>query len=454
MPKANPMVDIPNVAIAYPTKMFNYPVLEGIKDTTIMLQMTALKDLNDRRLSTTLLGPQSPLIKTLRGALVIVMIIDGEVVQIKENARPESRAVLWQGHVYKSFGERDVLSISIEAGEGSDPKAPDTPIGKWVEKSSFAPMVDPFSPTWVSGNPVDVDQPLVKLSPKKLTKRVRAAKGNTENTVPNASLPNNEQHQDTVLGAQRHRDKMDSAHEEQLDGQQYSRLLKPPRIEPPFMPAPSTVRSNNKITNQWESNVVGSGRAVKDGLLDLSQSVRDTKITDQAEGKRHRTMNQQKPSAHLIGSTHVFTRTFETATLEILNLALHRGAPVRLMVSIGRILINHQTFPTEFKRKPFAPKDWNSAFPATDVNHVEFTEMLLRPYVLSGRPSADCLSRLTTRSSDAESILDIKLSQGRRLFVEQAIDRTIRYVFHCQSSANEQVSVEVDEGGAFEVGLS
>lgn len=375
VPNATSPSDVPDNAIVHPTKTFNYPMLEGIKGKTIMLQTIALKDLNDQRLNTTLLNPQSHLCKTLQSALVVVMIVDGEVVRIKHSPRTETGGLLWQDHTYKSFGERNTMSISTGAAEGSGPKAMDTPIANWVQKSFFAPIGDPFSPISTPGNAVDTDQALSNLSSKKTTKRVRAAKGNAEVTVPNCALGNNGQHQDVVLGTLVHHHNSTSAHEEQSDKQGHSRPFEPPRTSPPLLPAPSSIRTNTTPTIIRESHVVRSGRAVEDGLPKFSPCVKETRTTDQAGCKRHLTVNERMPSPRLIESTHCSTDIFEEAALQILKLALHRRAPVQMMASVGRILMNHQTSSTEFKRKPFALNDWDSAFPATGVDLVEFTEM-------------------------------------------------------------------------------
>lgn len=216
-----------------------------------------------------------------------------------------------------------------------------------------------------------------------------------------------------------------------------------PEMTAPYMPSspsvafgPSAKSSGLDATNNgWQGHVPrgSSGHLFKAATL------------NERPGKANmpqprRTMGQKAPSRALSGGNTALLKDFEVSAKQLLALALPRRGPVVFEVGIGRLLINHQIGSAEFKTKPFSLSEWFSAFP-------------VKPGLI--RLETRFTPRLTTSLEDVESILDARLPKVRRLFEDdtsqQPVLRIVNYVFSCKSKQGNQITIVIDEDGAFKI---
>ena len=383
--------------------IYSFPILEG--EVSNMLRMMALKDLDDRRQNTTLLQSDSPLFTTVRGSLVIVLIKDGEAVQVKQSPRLGMESQLWKDYPHKSFGMKtssplqdlmmpDNLDDVPEKGNGG-------PITKWLEDRLTAPVSNAFLPDTTVAEKLEEDvdiaykQPLEPSSPPKKpsTKRARAAKGSREPPKAVLAKPEpvsvytsfkenaNSNSVSQQLGLKIEDKKIPSTGDNQVPVVPAHRC-QPPTIQPPYMPsAPSVSSVSSCISNSspagWGAQVIRGGKA--GNLIDLTPS---DKLQDGGRIRSRdvkRTMTQRKSSTPgFIGGNNAVVKSFEDASHEILSLAQYRQGSIKFVVAIGRLLINHQTGSTEFKKRVFTLSEWGSAFPVKNTfNKIQtcFSEM-------------------------------------------------------------------------------
>ena len=216
-----------------------------------------------------------------------------------------------------------------------------------------------------------------------------------------------------------------------------------PEITAPYMPpspsiasGPSAKSSGLDAPNDgWQGHIPrgSSGRLFNTSAL-------NERPTKPNPAQPRRTMGQKAPSRALSGGNTALLKDFEESAKQLLALALPRRGPVVFEVGIGRLLINHQIGSAEFKTKPFSLSEWFSAFPVTPG---------------SGRLETRFTPRLTTSLEDVESILDTRLPKARRLFEDdtsqQPVLRTVNYVFSCKSKQGNQITIVVDEDGAYKI---
>ena len=216
-----------------------------------------------------------------------------------------------------------------------------------------------------------------------------------------------------------------------------------PEITAPFMPpspsvasGPSAKSSGLDVTdNGWHGNIPrgSSGHLFK-------ASTPNERSTKSNMAQPRRTMGQKAPSRALSGGNTALLKDFEESAKQLLALALPRRGPVVFEVGIGRLLINHQIGSAEFKTKPFSLSEWFSAFPVTPG---------------LGRLETRFTPRLTTSLEDVECILNTRLPRGRRIFgddtSQQPILRVVNYVFSCKSKQGNQITIVINEDGAFKI---
>lgn len=138
-------------------------------------------------------------------------------------------------------------------------------------------------------------------------------------------------------------------------------------------------------------------------------------------------MNQRK--AQTVVTTVANIKELQQALTDMLSGAVLRPA-VELRVNIGRILIDRSTIPNNFRIGTFNSQKW------TDASHgltTEFTEML------------------TSKSSDAMDILELKAKHGRRVFDAAVVQRRVFYSIQCQTKSNECLSIEITEDKTFRI---
>ena len=365
---------------------------------------------------------------------------------------------LWNDHVNDCNQAQGLIAVRT-------PKEPKTPIDKWVsEMTDTDVQVDAFSPE----SAVEIQRPVgggmvynEPLSPtkKSMTKRARTAHGNP-NALNKAFTESQNGHdgkgaiiEGNVASLRSHQ-----TTEVMTLGGESGSFRQPPSIEPPYMPPramPS--RSMSKTPSRMSQQIMPSlstwsvaVRGTKSGdLIDTSvpnegcakdeaMAVIDN-LQDATKAKARdlkQTMNQRKaPTQVFAGGDTTLVKSFEKIIAHLFVSALPRTGRVGFAVDIGRLLINQQYGSSDFKNRSFKTSEFSSVLPKGGTTGFEplFTNML------------------TARSSDAESILNLLLSQERRLFQQQPLSRKVTYVFSCKSKDGDQLVFEYDENGGFNV---
>ena len=431
-------LDIIEETLAFHTSTHDYLVLEGA--ASCKLQLIALKDIPDLRLRTTLLLPNSPYYKCLAGCCVIAMIKNEMVCRIQPSAQNEDAVTyLWQGHP---------LSLQSSHQEVSDVTVK-SEISQWIATSNAAPILDPFAP----GDEVPTNVPTKKL------RKVKAAIGTPQPAKPPMAATHQlqpsisfeltkvaeaqivitrdeaaeqENQQDTTEQRSRYIPKAGIAKEgpfqSHADPQRKVESLnhQPPSITGPFMPLPSMMPSTvpQDSSNDWELFPVLSDERT-DFLIGSEYALTTSPKQRVQQFKKHNVMNQQKPQVIAGSTAHV--KRFEQAVLNMLTPAISRPA-TKLHVDIGRILIDRNTIQHDFRKTIFDVKGWANVSNGLKTG---FTEML------------------TSKHSDATDILNLKLMQGRRLFVGATIQRKVIYSILCQTRSNECILIEILEDKQF-----
>ncbi len=469
--------------------IFSFPIMEG--NLAPMLQMVALKDLKDNRAETTLLSPESPFAIVRRTALIVSMIQAGERVPLKQSGVQQISNVesLWTKFPYQSFGveagiSQETIEAAVSRADSASAENPASPTTLWVQRAGQSQFLDPFEPDIQTQEPAIQEQLeamayRVSFEPtpttvKPPTKRSRAARGASkaaiisalENTTPVvtevvtlATTPTvvptvspvlaqtvisigprveADSRFATILEDTSSRGPTAKENERPFDN------LSAPLIESPHnarsesvstadlvISSRSVIQSKPVQPAEWQSKLV---RGVKAGILiDVQEEPED------AISKRdlRRTMGQKKSKSSLNGSNTTMVRDFETAARQVLDLALLCQGPISIEVGIGRLLVSPQGSSAEFK-KPFAVAEWSSAFPTRNGVNGLARETIFTP-------------RLTTHSPDADAILNIKLSRGQGLFIEDPCERKVTYIIVCITKAKERLVIEVSEDGSFRI---
>ena len=426
---------------------------------SISLQLIALKDLNDKRRVTTLLRNDS-LVKALRDLCVLVLVKGSSVVPV--NLKPSASSQefqLWNDHLSNCNQAQGLIAAKTA-------KEPKSPIDKWVsEVTNTGVPVDAFCPETATEVQESADSGVMykgPLSPTKkpLTKRVRTARGNS-NAFKKAFIES--RHRDDGKEAMI-QDNVASFGNDQRKkilstskGSESSR--QPPSIEPPYMPphampSHSASKTPSRTSQQlipssatWKV-VVPSGKSGK--LVDMSVShdrcakdektvvaanLEDSIAKSKTRDFKH-TMNQRKaPAQAVVRGDTALVKSFEEIIVNFLVSALPRTGRVGFTVDIGRLLINQLYGSSEFKNRSFKTSEFSSVLPKGRTTGFEpmFTDML------------------TARSAEAESIVNLSISHGRRLFQKQPISSKVSYVFSCKAKNGDRIVVEYDENGGFNV---
>ena len=421
-------------------RIHSFYVLEG--ETSVALQLTALKDLGDKRPSTTLL-PKGSLVKSLRHLCVLVLVKSSDILQVNlEPAISSQGCRLWNDHIYSYDQASSVIAAQT-------PKEPNSPIDQWVlEVPDTDVQVDAFRPESAVKVQRSVDAGMVYKGPlsstkKPNTKRDRTARGNT-----NASDKACAEVQGNVVRPADH-----PRIETVFTSEEGESRRQPPSIEPPYMPSlpssgtPSKTswqlipdlstwtvvvpdsKSGNLIDTSAPSDVCAKEKAI------VAMDNRHVTAKMTVRNPKH-TMNQKKaPTQAFTGGDTALVRSFEETLTRLLVSALPRTGRLGLAVDIGRLLINQQNGSSEFKNRSFKTSEFSSVLP-------------------NGRPTGfDPIftNILTARSSDAESIVNLLLPRGRRLFLQEPTSRRVTYVFGCKAKGGDRVTVECDENGDFRV---
>ena len=431
-------------------RIHSFCILEG--ETSVNLQLIALSDLNDKRSVTTLLQKHS-VMKPLRDLCVLVLVKGSNIAEVRlKPATPGQLFHLWDDHVSNCCQAQGLVRTET-------PTESKNAVDKWVSEIAVSRMqMDVFRPA--SGltlqQPIDVGTLCEEsLSPtkKQNTKRARVARGKAE--VSN----------DARIETQDKYDSKDTGTQESVTtfkGFQPSRKVSAGK-EPPCMaslilpshslPTAPSKTSQRPIPSSSTWNVVASdgksgslidisaqnekraqSNKPKDQATTVTDSLQDTAKVKPRDLKL--TMNQRKGSTQAVaGGYTALVKSFEENSVHLLALALPRTERIELAVDIGRLLINQQCVSPDFKNRSFKTSEFSSVFQRERTAGLKsiFTNML------------------TARSFEAESIVNILLSQGRRLFQQQPASRKVMYVFDCKAKCGNQIAVEFYETGDFNV---
>ena len=216
---------------------------------------------------------------------------------------------------------------------------------------------------------------------------------------------------------------------------QRSQRYKLPEVQPPYIPASSassTIHSNN---SQWAYAAVSSSKEGQ--LIDFQTSPSSVerptdkiKINDEVASRQLKnTMRQRKPSSPVGRGVTGATSNFENATTQLLEIIRSTRGFVNFQTTIGRLLIDPKSGTGEYKKTRFAITQWPQVFPN-------------KPGVV--RLQTNFTDRLTSLASDADFVVDLKLSSGRRMFTDQPCQRKVVYRFTCSTSHKSEDNFLID----------
>lgn len=388
--------------------------------------MVPLKALEDRRLHTTLISPQDPIIKYLGNHMTIVMSEKNVILLCNQKGRPSNHShikecTLWKGFYFKNIGDKGTGVIQMDqtpnAPSTSPTHLPDHPtvrtVQQWVRQSASTAASNPFTPdVIVEEPPVLFQEPVTQpdVQPPPVRKRhIKTRKPLGREAVPvKAPDPDTiESTEDSLVSTATTSLRIDdsaiarsesTSHEKSSSGvsddshsqgnesmnpigyqkeqvaargrPQNSSIVKPPPIEKPYMPAEpkqTALIDDSDPNPHWQQQAILHPRVGR--LVDVAPGSRvqeKIQINNESDTRVfRRTMKQQKP-ASFTGSSSSITAligSFEKAVKDILYAAKKSQGPLVLRMEIGRILIKPQPGSAENKRKQFSTNQWSSVFP-------------------------------------------------------------------------------------------
>ena len=205
--------------------------------------------------------------------------------------------------------------------------------------------------------------------------------------------------------------------------------LSPPHMSPDSQPV--VVKTQPRRQIQVEESQA-------EQLVDLSDvlSPRSFVTSSRKDAKKvdlRQTMRQKKgPSTSL--SNSALTRETEAALQDVLTLCRSTTGELDLSVRLGRLLINSKTGSSEFRSRSFNLTHWNSVFPKQSATSRE----------------CDFTPRLTTHAPDVDFLLQLKYTSGRCLF-QDAMAQSVFYRFKIQISHENSIILELGENGDFKI---
>ncbi|KAL8795559.1 MAG: hypothetical protein Q9195_001980 [Heterodermia aff. obscurata] len=463
----------------------NFPVTEG--EINISLQMVALRELCDRRLTTTLVS--SDLVKRLPNQLIVVMNKSGQIYPDFSNFKAarsfEIESILWKDVPYASIGRK---AFSLHADSLSDKEEPAVAItatvaegsyrtlADWIESSAAAGPIatDPFMPIPSKhsdqeqefsnkGSVSDViEQNLgTKISPRKRPTKGRKAKGGVVDAVsqPAESLADSDKlesvkeessqiskasekiftmHATTVpiIGTELETASVtNSSGPRNTYAQELAQLQFPdaPSIQPPYMPAMSTTSGYTSVSSSQPAWARARVAGNEGNLISLNPPTtsNETKAKNSNSQDLRFTMKQRKApptNGPFPGETSVL-KQYDDGAAQLLSMARTIQGQIKLEVIIGRLMIDHQSGSSEFKKRTFAVGQWPTVFLNASA---------------PARPRSFITNRLTSFGSDADFISQLKLPSGRSMFTPEPCERAAFYRFKCFSTLNAHSTMVVD----------
>lgn len=454
-----------------------------------------LKDLNDRRLATTIVP--TDLAKKLGNQLTVVMFKSGQVYPdftgSKHKRSFQIESILWKDVLYECIGRSDISSPVIGARPLDNEGPADAVVQRryrtltdWVDESAAAKSatIDPFVPiphehfgqeglqTKGLVNEALESNPNVKLSPHKRPVKARKAKGAIAEEVAVAKpvdsdlIPDmSSLHSVGETSRSLHPSKapkelltmfetsVNSAGNEELAqasslaitnlfstrGTYAAELaqLQPsgaPEIKPPYMPARSTTSS---FTNGFLSSppVWAHARvsADKEGsLIDLLAPESTEEQKQRKNGHRVKHTMRQRKAPSQTGSSQSEANTLKQYDDAIIRvLAMTRSTQGCVKLEIK---IGRLMIDYQSGSAEFKKRSFAVGqwpFVFSNAN----TPIKLQSFITD---------RLTSLGSDADFIFQLKLSAGRNMFTPEPCERTTFYRFSCISTLRVQDNVIID----------
>lgn len=453
-----------------------------------------LKELNDRRLATSLVSPE--LVKKLRNQLTVVMIKDGQVFPdfaVSKNKRSfDTESMLWKAIPYKSIGRsNDKSSSNLEAlsaeneledttsiaGAASTLEGRYRTLSEWVDESvATVPIAtDPFVPLSdeVDTKPTvigDITQNQTKTPPRKRPVKARKAKGAiaedamlkelpiakpAENDTTSVNEPSQSSQANyspeelrtisntSVEGTEKRTYSQASNRNEIIftpgtyaEDLAQTQVPDAPEIEPPYMPAKSSTSgfTSNSLSSQpvWVNSRVPRVRVGT--LIDVlapEPSKTERGKRDKDVQSLIRTMNQRKAPV-------------PNGPAQGENSALKQyGDAAAELLAMTRTTQGHVKIELSIGRLLINYQSGSSEFKKRPFNVGEWAKVFPNPST-PVRLHTFITERLTSFGSDADFISQLKLPSGRSVFTPEPYEQTTFYRFKGLQTARTQGSVVID----------
>lgn len=427
----------------------NLQYCEGATDLT--LQIVPLKQLEDRRLATTLVDPSTALARNLvKFMCVIVREQDeeGKRLPLKQpvpNGRSTAnRSLIWLDHKYKAFQHDPGQTWSEPKSTASPKKSKPAEVIKvgfqavdeWSQMCVEA-LADPFKPLpeerekFHSTTTIEQATPTV-MPPEEPERKRRAKKRKPQSAneieswgtkAANGYCPGA-----TTIEPQPILSSTPKARSHDTLVSMFDATL--PEIAEPYMPPdPQTIAPKNLSEGLIYAALSKSEHLVDYHDNELAQNLKPVAKPHVKKDDLRQTMRQKKGPTADLASGILLLRT-KSALKDAIDLCRSTVGQLGLSVKIGRLLINPKTGSSEFKDRPFTPDQWHHVFPNSSATsrECEFTP------------------RLTAYAPDADFLQQLKYTSGRRLFQEAKL-RSITYRFDIHISHDTSVTLELDENG-------
>ncbi|KAG6999293.1 hypothetical protein G7Y79_00036g072490 [Physcia stellaris] len=470
----------------------SFPISEGEID--IWLQMMPLKELNDRRLATSLVSPG--LAKKLGKQLTVVMIKDGQVfpdLAVSKNKRSfDTESTLWKGIPYKSIGrsnhgsssnvgdlstENEPQATTIITAAASTLEGRYRTLSEWIDESvatvpiatdPFVPLPDEVGtkPTVIGDNAKDQ----TKTPPRKRPVKARKAKGAIAEDAMLKELPIakpadndtasvNESSQssqanyspeelrtisNTSVGSTGKETYSQASNRNDLiftsgtyaEDLAQIQVLDAPEIQPPYMPAKSSTSgfTSNSLSFQpvWANARAPQVRV--GNLIDVlapEPSKTEQGKRDKDVHSLRRTMNQRKAP-------------MSNRSAQGENSALKQyGDAAAELLAMTRTTQGHVKIELSIGRLLIDYQSGSPEFKKRFFNVGEWSKVFPKPST-PVRLNTLITERLTSFGSDADFIAQLKLPSGRSIFTPEPYEQTIFYRFNGFDTAREQGSVVID----------
>lgn len=127
---------------------FDFHAAEGEGELDIVLQMIPLKELPDKRWSTTLISPYAADVSHLGSHLTVVMFKRGIMVSNNQPGPAPTlvtlKEQLWNDYQFEAYGNAKDAHMKMPQGRSStNPQV--TSVDRWVEQSASVSFEDPFA---------------------------------------------------------------------------------------------------------------------------------------------------------------------------------------------------------------------------------------------------------------------------------------------------------------------